>query len=167
MESMCVCLDVIKFGSELRSYSYKSTLTFNNTNMLQASFSISSQQFKSQSLASAFQKQCLRRARKTRLQSCRVLAHKVEIEHEGQIHTLDVGDGQTILEVALDQGLELPHDCKMGVAGNVDQSASIMSEDVAEKGYALLCVAEPLGDCKIKTVPEDELLDEQLVTSSM
>eukprot|EP01024_Parvocaulis_polyphysoides_P068305 TRINITY_DN8301_c0_g1_i1.p5 TRINITY_DN8301_c0_g1~~TRINITY_DN8301_c0_g1_i1.p5 ORF type:complete len:154 (+),score=20.99 TRINITY_DN8301_c0_g1_i1:773-1234(+) len=108
--------------------------------------------------------------------SLKVFAHKVEIEHEGQVHVLDVESGQTILEVALEQGLELPHDCKMGVcmtcpaklvSGNVDQSASIMSEDVAEKGYALLCVAEPLDDCRIKTVPEDELLDEQLVTSSM
>eukprot|EP01025_Chloroclados_australasicus_P014553 TRINITY_DN16832_c0_g1_i2.p2 TRINITY_DN16832_c0_g1~~TRINITY_DN16832_c0_g1_i2.p2 ORF type:complete len:139 (+),score=15.68 TRINITY_DN16832_c0_g1_i2:40-456(+) len=102
--------------------------------------------------------------------------HKVEIEHQGETYTLEVGAGQTILEVALDEGLELPHDCKMGVCmtcpaklveGNVDQSASIMSEEVAEKGYALLCVAEPQGDCKIKTIPEDELLDEQLVTSSM
>ena len=40
------------------------------------------------------------------------------------------------------------------VAGEVDQSASIMSEDVAEKGFALLCVSEPLTDCKIKTIPE-------------
>lgn len=78
------------------------------------------------------------------------------------------------METALDNGLRLPHDCKMGVCmtcparlveGEVDQSASMLSDDVAEQGYALLCVSEPLTDCKIKTVPEDELLDLQMVTS--
>lgn len=29
--------------------------------------------------------------------------------------TLEVEDGETILEAALDNGLELSHDCKMGV----------------------------------------------------
>lgn len=42
-------------------------------------------------------------------------SHKVEIEHEGKTYTLDVPDGSTILEVALDKGLDLPHDCKLGV----------------------------------------------------
>eukprot|EP01026_Neomeris_dumetosa_P033265 TRINITY_DN264_c0_g1_i1.p2 TRINITY_DN264_c0_g1~~TRINITY_DN264_c0_g1_i1.p2 ORF type:complete len:140 (-),score=13.54 TRINITY_DN264_c0_g1_i1:144-563(-) len=116
---------------------------------------------------------CLRRRTRQTLSPC---VHTVEIEHNGQVHTLQVDSGQSILEVALEQGLDLPHDCKMGVcmtcpaklvSGKVDQSASIMSEDVGEKGYALLCVAEPLGDCRIKTISEDEFLDEQLVTSSM
>ncbi len=43
------------------------------------------------------------------------------------------------------------------VSGKVDQSASVMSDDVAEKGYALLCVARPRSDCSIKTVPEVRL----------
>lgn len=95
----------------------------------------------------------------------------MEIEHEGQVTTLDVKKGQTILEVALKNGLKLPHDCQLGVcmtcpaklvAGEVDQSGSMLSEDVAEKGYALLCMAQPKTDCKILTVSEDELLDQQL-----
>lgn len=36
----------------------------------------------------------------------------------------------------------------------MDQSGSMLSEDVAEKGYALLCVSQPMSDCKIKTIPE-------------
>jgi ferredoxin len=42
-------------------------------------------------------------------------SHKVEIEHEGKKYDLEVPDGMTILEVALDKGMDLPHDCKLGV----------------------------------------------------
>lgn len=31
------------------------------------------------------------------------------------MHTLEVGDGETVLDAALDQGLDVPYDCKMGV----------------------------------------------------
>jgi ferredoxin len=34
---------------------------------------------------------------------------------EGKMHTLEVSDGETILDVALDAGVDLPYDCKMGV----------------------------------------------------
>ncbi len=36
----------------------------------------------------------------------------------------------------------------------MDQSGSMLSDDVAEKGYALLCMAMPQTDCKILTVSE-------------
>jgi hypothetical protein len=39
----------------------------------------------------------------------------VEITHEGKSYTLDVPEGQSILETALDKGIDLPHDCKLGV----------------------------------------------------
>jgi ferredoxin len=44
-----------------------------------------------------------------------VAAFKVEIDFEGTKHMLDVPDDKTILEVALDNDLALPHDCKLGV----------------------------------------------------
>lgn len=40
------------------------------------------------------------------------------------------------------------------VSGSVDQSGAMISEDVAAKGYALLCVAQPMSDCKFQTIPE-------------
>jgi ferredoxin len=43
------------------------------------------------------------------------------------------------------------------VSGTVDQSGSMLSDDVAEKGYALLCMAMPQTDCKIVTVTEVRL----------
>ena len=45
-------------------------------------------------------------------------AHRVEIEHASGVTTLEVEEGQTILETALDAGLELSHDCKMGVGSS-------------------------------------------------
>ncbi|KAF8056751.1 hypothetical protein HT031_006249 [Scenedesmus sp. PABB004] len=98
-------------------------------------------------------------------------SHKVEVQHQGATYTLDVPEGRSILEVALDAGIDLPHDCKLGVcmtcpaklvSGTVDQSGSMLSDDVAAKGYALLCMAQPQSDVKIMTVSEEELLDEQL-----
>jgi ferredoxin len=44
-----------------------------------------------------------------------VRSHKVEIEHQGTVTTLEVPEGKSILEVALDKGMDLPHDCKLGV----------------------------------------------------
>lgn len=44
-----------------------------------------------------------------------VTAHRVDINVQGRTEVLEVAEDQTILEVALEQGLELSHDCKMGV----------------------------------------------------
>jgi len=44
-----------------------------------------------------------------------VRAHKVEITFEGVKHTLEISEGESILEVGRDAGLELPCDCMMGV----------------------------------------------------
>ncbi|KAG2434952.1 hypothetical protein HYH02_012148 [Chlamydomonas schloesseri] len=110
--------------------------------------------------------------------SVRVLAtrttYKISLTHEGKSMELAVPEGESILSVALDKGMDLPHDCKLGVcmtcpaklvSGTVDASGSMLSDDVAEKGYTLLCVAVPKSDCQVKTISEDELLDLQLMTS--
>ena len=55
-------------------------------------------------------RRCLHRCKK---QCC--AAYTVEIEHAGGTTSLDVDEGDTILETALEAGLELSHDCKMGV----------------------------------------------------
>ncbi|KAF5198671.1 Ferredoxin c 1 protein [Thalictrum thalictroides] len=103
-----------------------------------------------------------------------IRAYKVVIEHEGKNTTLDVDPDESILERALDNGLSVPHDCKLGVcmtcparllSGSVDQSDGMLSDDVVEQGYTLLCVAYPRSDCQVKIIPEEELLSLQLVTS--
>lgn len=40
------------------------------------------------------------------------------------------------------------------VSGEVDQSAGMLDESAKEKGYALMCVAEPLSDCRIRVIEE-------------
>ena len=93
----------------------------------------------------------------------------VKLTHEGQTYELDVPEDSTILEVCNEQGIQVPHDCTMGVcmvcpakliAGNVDQGAGMLPDDVAEKGFTLLCTATPTEDCEIETIPEDEILEE-------
>jgi ferredoxin len=102
-------------------------------------------------------------------------AHRVEIEHAGKTTVLEVDDGTSILDAGLDAGLDLPHDCKLGVcmtcparlvSGTVDQSGAMLSDDVVDKGYALLCVSVPQTDVQIRTISEEELLDEQLVAGA-
>lgn len=97
------------------------------------------------------------------------------IEHEGTSRTLEVEPDETILGRALDEGMEVPHDCKLGVcmtcparllSGEVDQSEGMLSEDVVGKGYTLLCVSYPRSDCSIRTIPEEELLSLQLATAN-
>ncbi|CAI5527075.1 unnamed protein product [Closterium sp. Naga37s-1] len=44
-----------------------------------------------------------------------VHAHKVEVEHQGKTHILEIPEDETILSAAIDAGLDLPHDCKLGV----------------------------------------------------
>ncbi|KAF5465713.1 hypothetical protein F2P56_015694 [Juglans regia] len=117
---------------------------------------------------------------RTRPSSCRFLSaivrsYKVVIEHEGQATELEVEPDETILAKAIDSGMSVPHDCKLGVcmtcparllSGSVDQSEGMLSDDVVERGYALLCVAYPQSDCHIRTIPEDELLSLQLATAN-
>jgi 2Fe-2S type ferredoxin len=91
---------------------------------------------------------------------------QVTITHDGKTTTLDVPDGKPILEVALDKGIDLPHDCKLGVcmtcpaklvSGKVDQTGCMLSDDVEEKGFTLLCMAVPQADCEIVTCTEVRL----------
>ena len=100
------------------------------------------------------------------------LSHLVVINHEGKDYTVEVQDGETILDAGLDAGIDLRHDCKMGVCmmcpakkvtGEVEQANAMLSDDVLEQGFVLLCCAEPVGEgVKITTVDEDELLEVQL-----
>ncbi|KAK9933316.1 hypothetical protein M0R45_020517 [Rubus argutus] len=118
----------------------------------------------------------LRPARhRPRRQSNVVRSYKVVVEHEGVSTELEVEPDETILEKALETGLSVPHDCKLGVCmtcparllgGEVDQSEGMLSDDVVESGYTLLCVSYPKSDCHIKTIPEDELLSLQLATAN-
>ncbi len=96
--------------------------------------------------------------------------YKVTIQHHGVEKVLDVKDNCSILEACLDAGLDMPHDCKLGVcltcpskvvSGKIDQSEGTLDDSVIEQGYALTCVSYPRSDVVVKSIEEDELVNAQ------
>ena len=80
----------------------------------------------------------------------------VKILYEGEEYTITVKPGATILETALDQGIDLPYSCQAGLctacrgkclSGKVklDEEEGL-SPDEREEGYVLTCVGHPLSD---------------------
>lgn len=65
----------------------------------------------------------------------------MKIEFEGAIHEVTCDADTTVLEAAMDAGLDLPHSCMSGscltcpgklVSGSVDQSEGVLEEDQTE-----------------------------------
>lgn len=97
--------------------------------------------------------------------------YTVQIQHQGQTHTLQVAEDQKILEAAYAAGIELPSSCNAGVCttcaaqvleGTVEQSEGMgVSLELQKEGYALLCVAYPRSDLKIESEKEDIVYQRQ------
>ena len=97
--------------------------------------------------------------------------YTVEIQHQGNTHTIQVPADKTILRAADAAGLNLPSSCNSGVCttcaaqileGTVDQTDGMgVSPELQQQGYVLLCIAHPRSDLKIQTEKEDELYELQ------
>lgn len=84
---------------------------------------------------------------------------KVTIQSSG--HVFDVRPSQTILQAAMEAGINLPYGCRYGSCGSCKGkviSGSVMHDDYQESaisadelaaGYALFCCARPLEDLMI------------------
>jgi ring-1,2-phenylacetyl-CoA epoxidase subunit PaaE len=83
-------------------------------------------------------------------------AHEVTIRYDGQEFKVMVEPNRTILETALDQGIDLPYSCQSGLctacrgkalSGKVklDEEEGL-SQSEREEGYVLTCVGHPLTD---------------------
>ncbi len=97
--------------------------------------------------------------------------YTVEIQHRGNTQSIDVPEDRTVLEVALEAGLDLPSSCTAGVCttcagkileGTVSQDEAMgVSNELQAEGYALLCVAYPRSNLKLITDQEDEIYERQ------
>ena len=97
--------------------------------------------------------------------------YSVEINHQGTVQTITVDEQQTILDAAHAAGIDLPTSCGAGVCttcaaliteGSVSQEDGMgVSQELQDKGYALLCVAYATSDLKIDTEKEDEVYQAQ------
>lgn len=83
-------------------------------------------------------------------------AHEVTIRYDGQEFKITVQPDRTILETALDQGIDLPYSCQSGLctacrgkalSGQVklDEEEGL-SQSERDEGYVLTCVGHPLTD---------------------
>ena len=83
-------------------------------------------------------------------------AHEVTIRYDGQEYKFMVEPNRTILETALDSGIDLPYSCQSGLctacrgkalSGEVklDEEEGLSQSERAE-GYVLTCVGHPMTD---------------------
>jgi CDP-4-dehydro-6-deoxyglucose reductase/terephthalate 1,2-dioxygenase reductase component len=78
-----------------------------------------------------------------------------EIEIAGTDVRFTCSEGQTVLDAALQAGIEMPHSCRKGVCGNCAGGIArgevrCPPSDVAPAGQRLLCQCVPLGDLSIE-----------------
>lgn len=83
-------------------------------------------------------------------------AYEVTVRYDGQEHKFTVQPNRSILETALDMGIDLPYSCQSGlctacrgkaVSGTVklDEEEGLSASERAE-GYVLTCVGHPMSD---------------------
>ena len=98
---------------------------------------------------------------------------KVTIRNKetGKIYQENISDQEYILKEFEKKGLRLPFSCRNGcctscavkiISGKLEQPEAMgVSQDLKDKGYALLCVAKVIEDIEVETTYYDEVYDLQ------
>ncbi len=95
------------------------------------------------------------------------MVYQVTVHHRGQTYRFPVAAKQTVLQAALEHGLELPSSCNAGVcttcagrlkSGSVNQAEAMgIAPELKAQGFVLLCVAYPTSDLEVETDQEEEV----------
>ncbi len=92
--------------------------------------------------------------------------YQVTLHHRGQTYQFPASGTQTVLQAALEQGIELPFSCLAGVcttcagrirSGSVSQPDAMIAPTLKDQGFALLCVAYATSDLVVETDQEEEV----------
>ncbi|MBD2185691.1 2Fe-2S iron-sulfur cluster binding domain-containing protein [Planktothrix sp. FACHB-1355] len=100
-------------------------------------------------------------------------SHKIRIHYrqKGTHYTIEVPEDRYILHSGENQGVDLPFSCRNGacttcavrvLSGEIYQPEAMgLSQELRQRGYALLCVSYPRSDLEVETQDEDEVYELQ------
>ncbi|WP_122091381.1 2Fe-2S iron-sulfur cluster-binding protein [Halalkalicoccus subterraneus] len=91
------------------------------------------------------------------------MTHEITLEWpDDRVETFSAEEDETVLEAAARGGIRLPYDCRSGTCaecvgqvleGSIEhrRMPRALEESDRRDGYALLCIAVPREDCRIRT----------------
>jgi ferredoxin len=94
------------------------------------------------------------------------MVYQITVHHRGQTYRFPAAAEQTVLQAALEHGIELPSSCQAGVcttcagrlkSGSVAQPNALIGPELKAQGFVLLCVAYPTSELEVETDQEEEV----------